>query len=476
MQKKGLGFLLLAGLLIISALVFLPSVRDLAQAQTGFSVNGYILGWLWSDNIGWIRMGTSDTNAVKIVNNNLQGHAWSDSVGWINLNPTLVPPTTYPSAPSHGVQIESTPISGNNHAVTGWARACSVFVSGCSGDMASNTARGDWDGWIKMSNSKYDTASHIFSGSAWGDLNVGWASFHAGDPTIDCRNIPLPPGCIPNCTPNFNCTCNDPQPPSGCPPRCLPPGSCDGPIRRCIASPANVLKGAPVTYRVSPVSASYTYVWSGDTGTVATPIPSNTNPLVTTYNATGTKAVSVVVNDGGTPVGTYPCKTEATNDDVFVGCVSPLRECPDGICVENLASCVAPCTFDLTGVSINLRFQQNNNPLVETSQEVVRVIPESGCTTANPLNLRITANTPSSFPAGVGMVCSKVTTNPVSTDWSLANCSGITSTTLIGVQAPSNFKRSTLVNGNQLQVIITNLADEDNYFGRWIYFIGGTGT
>lgn len=101
-----------------------------------------------------------------------------------------------------GVKISGT---GDVRNVTGWARACSVFESGCSGTLKSDNERGGWDGWIKMYDDpaspqrarlerKTESISGVsqtrtyLKGFAWGALNLGWIRFDAAsdDKAIFC--------------------------------------------------------------------------------------------------------------------------------------------------------------------------------------------------------------------------------------------------------------------------------------------------
>ncbi|MFZ2603501.1 MAG: hypothetical protein WAX79_05835 [Candidatus Omnitrophota bacterium] len=123
----------------------------------------YLKGWAWSSNIGWV-----DLNEVSIdpSSGNLNGYGWSSNIGWIDFSPAAVDLTT--------------------GKLIGWARACSVFASGCAGVLEDNLSRGDWDGLIKMSGQadngdEYGVRANNLqiSGFAWGDLVVGWLSFDA---------------------------------------------------------------------------------------------------------------------------------------------------------------------------------------------------------------------------------------------------------------------------------------------------------
>lgn len=71
-----------------------------------------------------------------------------------------------------------------DYDVSGWARACSVFISGCSGILKDSDERGGWDGWLKLRGAGYGVSLDVssypyeFNGWAWGDTVIGWLSFN----------------------------------------------------------------------------------------------------------------------------------------------------------------------------------------------------------------------------------------------------------------------------------------------------------
>lgn len=184
------SFALIAIFLVLAAFSLVGRESG-AQGQIEFH------GWGWSSNIGWVSMNCQEAGAcaqsgykveMNPVNGRLSGYAWSSNIGWIRFDPA----GPYPEDP----QAQATVNTGTG-AVTGWARACSVFISNCSGTLKSEGERGGWDGWIKMSGFNYpspyftDTNGDGFAdggitykssnasliGNAWGSLVVGWLNF-----------------------------------------------------------------------------------------------------------------------------------------------------------------------------------------------------------------------------------------------------------------------------------------------------------
>jgi len=112
------------------------------------------------------------TNNLK--NGELYGYAWSANYGWVKFGPAqdvlLRDILDAPKDPKKWAYLD-----GNK--LKGWARACSVFVSGCDGALADSADLGGWDGWISLSGLTttsasygvaYDDGAKKFSGYAWG--------------------------------------------------------------------------------------------------------------------------------------------------------------------------------------------------------------------------------------------------------------------------------------------------------------------
>ena len=166
-----------------------------------------VTGWAWSSNIGEISFNSLNcdpdgngfagpgapagcpadgtamaTYAVTIAaDGNMIGQSWSSNIGWIDFDPAgPFPPGFF----SHSARVDNPHLATST--VSGWARACAVFITGCSGDLDPN--RGGWNGWISMRGTAVDGSSYgvsvnfttnEFSGGAWSDTAIGWISFNS---------------------------------------------------------------------------------------------------------------------------------------------------------------------------------------------------------------------------------------------------------------------------------------------------------
>ena len=148
------------------------------QAAVGDNVSGYA----WSENIGWINFNGSNYGVNIEQNGKFSGYAWSENIGWINFAPI----GPYPSSPNYSACLDfagpgQTCDGLGTNKVGGWARVCSVFAAGCSGELIPPEYRGGWDGWIKLRGSNYGVdyapQSGELSGFAWSDMVIGWISF-----------------------------------------------------------------------------------------------------------------------------------------------------------------------------------------------------------------------------------------------------------------------------------------------------------
>lgn len=149
---------------------------NLVSSQTNSSLKP-LYGYAWSSNIGWISFNcenekscnTSDYKVLVDVNSgDLSGYAWSNNIGWIRFDPQ----GPYPESPNSSAKIDF-----SNKIVSGWIRACDVFLDNtkCEGELEKFYRRGGWDGWINITNAKIGNGG--LTGWAWGDLNVGWINF-----------------------------------------------------------------------------------------------------------------------------------------------------------------------------------------------------------------------------------------------------------------------------------------------------------
>ena len=149
---------------------------------------------LYASGPGWIGFsGTaSNGNPYGVCENTttgaLSGYAWSSNYGWISFTSSdlSVCPSGNSCAPS---------VNLSTGAVTGWARACSAFQTGCSGSLNPNTS--GWDGWISL-NGITQSAAGLWSGYAWGSNDIGWINVQGiaqGTPYGVQLNVPISSSC-----------------------------------------------------------------------------------------------------------------------------------------------------------------------------------------------------------------------------------------------------------------------------------------
>lgn len=167
------------------AFIALVGVAMIASAAGAEGDN--LRGWGWSSTIGWVSLtrdneylaenqkGTINYGVYRDLTGQLSGYGWSSTIGWVTFAPNLEGKT--PAAHLEGNRL------------VGWARACSVFASGCSGSLKSDFARGGWDGWISLSGTtnaggaygaEVNTNSWNGSKLAWGSLVTSWLGIKAG--------------------------------------------------------------------------------------------------------------------------------------------------------------------------------------------------------------------------------------------------------------------------------------------------------
>lgn len=190
------------------------------------STSQNITGWAQSTNIGWIKLnnctdtanpGTCESGGdyglnttvplTKTGKTTISGYAWSPNIGWV-----IFGTGSCPTAPC------TAQLDWDTGKITGWARACSVYASGCSGALNDPSGidayRGGWDGFIALSPTSgsswglsVDTSSGAISGYAWGSEIIGWVQF-AGNIKIEPTKI-CPDGTL--ALQSATCTCTGGQ-------------------------------------------------------------------------------------------------------------------------------------------------------------------------------------------------------------------------------------------------------------------------
>lgn len=435
MNKKHLFITLLAGLLVVLALVLLPSNDKSVLAQTASDGDGEMRGFAWSSNIGWVSFNSKDlpnpsaTYSVKINDNNtLEGYAWSSNLGWLRFGSDLTGPDGNDT--EWGAKIEG-------DKLTGWARFCSVYVSGCSGATkdVNGTELGGWDGWLKMSDVNYDATTGGFSGFAWGSLNVGWLKFglHPDNP------ITCPVDLVGDCCPAWQ-VCGG--------------GGGGGFSVSCSVAPAQTSIGENVTWTatVSGGVTPYNYVWSRATGSTGNPFI-NSNPAViededsgitsftASYDSAGTYIAKVRVSDSGSNSQEVVCNS-GSQDGVIIteDCVQPGHPigpsgeaCCDGsepveqedgtyICPNQIEA----CGFGLGGNPpwMTVAFDDHSSYSCSVSDESIPV--NVSPTTCNSLDINFSGQ-----PSGLELACFQQGAGGFT---KLSSCQGLQGQDLIGLK------------------------------------------
>jgi len=160
------------------------------------------LGWLSFNNCIDDQGNCSGVSyGVNIDSNTnlLNGYAWTPNFGWLKFGDLDL--SDAPTGNGTFFNNAKFELIGSQYVLTGWARFCGVFISGCSGPIIPNTdyKRGGWDGWVSLRGTTSGGLQYgvVFSGDpvtggsfssyAWGGGNdtygganttgVGWIDF-----------------------------------------------------------------------------------------------------------------------------------------------------------------------------------------------------------------------------------------------------------------------------------------------------------
>lgn len=197
-------------------IVLLLFIGVVAFAQT---TQVYLTGYSWSANTGWVRgnnctdpanqTGCNGTTSYTVTTDDdgaLHGYAWSNNLGWISFESDAL--SGCPSGTFSASVDWANPNKDGTYSLKGWARVCSVFQGGCSGDMRDVYSRGSngntsdpWDGFISLSGVATDTGKSPYgavissdktkmTGYAWGGQVVGWVqmNFNVKEKNPECSD------------------------------------------------------------------------------------------------------------------------------------------------------------------------------------------------------------------------------------------------------------------------------------------------
>jgi hypothetical protein len=177
-MKKNFRKFFIIGVVVL-AFVSYFSFNNYVHSSTTDNVSGF--AWNGDTSLGgagWLSFNcVSDGSCGSYGINRhsdgyLYGYVWSSNYGWLSFGGLSGFPSVAGATPDNAKADLS---SGN---VTGWARFCSVFVSGCLGSLLPTSTTGGWDGWVNLNGVKVDPISGNFSGYAWGGGDViGWIDF-----------------------------------------------------------------------------------------------------------------------------------------------------------------------------------------------------------------------------------------------------------------------------------------------------------
>lgn len=159
-----------------------------------------LVGYAWSENIGWISFNDGSKPVVIEADGGLNGFAWSEHIGWIKFGGwASVPDLT------RGINAR---LQGSS--LTGWARAVSGMTKTeidaisptLSSEVGSADVRGGWDGWLSLQGITLSNATtgvppvKKFQGYAWGSDILGWVTFDSVGITSNLNSCIGPYGTV----------------------------------------------------------------------------------------------------------------------------------------------------------------------------------------------------------------------------------------------------------------------------------------
>ena len=166
--------------LVFLAVILITGLRGFKEEAKAAGPTS-ISGWLWSSNIGWVSLnstnptaGAGGTYSVAVSpGGDLSGYGWSSNIGWLSFNATDVG-----GCPGGvGARITGTQL-------TGWARFVAGTGSPSTCPATDPTNAGCWDGCVELTSVSVNPATGAITGYGWGSTVVGWLQFLASTQPI----------------------------------------------------------------------------------------------------------------------------------------------------------------------------------------------------------------------------------------------------------------------------------------------------
>ncbi len=221
MRKISLIFVSI--ILVLGFVYFFNNLEKTEPAKASPGPGHNVYGWAWAGGgeisgnatatIGWISFNCyNDYNGDGVLESHCTDAGYTSNYG-VNIDPSTGLFSGYAwagggktadgsaTATIGWISFSTSSLVGcpsgicearlENNQISGWARVCSVFETGCSGATSTNT--GDWDGWIKLRGTTTDGTPYGVSlnpttrefedwAAGWDDSTstavIGWISFN----------------------------------------------------------------------------------------------------------------------------------------------------------------------------------------------------------------------------------------------------------------------------------------------------------
>lgn len=172
-------------LFVLAFVATVVSALFISPRETYSQTTAPITGYAWSDGLGWISFncsdlgtcGSSNYGLTIAVDGTISGYAWSEYAGWVSAN----------SADLSGCPTAPCTARMNGNLMEGWMKALA----------SSQVQSGGWDGFISLSGSSPSygptLSGGVFSGYAWGDMNLGWIDFSSAQHSARTTWVACPP-------------------------------------------------------------------------------------------------------------------------------------------------------------------------------------------------------------------------------------------------------------------------------------------
>ena len=164
---------------LVCFIIFFIFIFSFGSAQVEDQHKFPLVGYAWSENIGWVDFSPENGGVVLELDGSAKGYAWSENIGWIKFHDL----ENFPGEPYYDATVDMDGSLENceENNICGWVKA-----------LAGEDEDDGWNGWINLGykDSNYNVSFEENTGDTYNSELVGWGwGFNVvGGVSFNCKN------------------------------------------------------------------------------------------------------------------------------------------------------------------------------------------------------------------------------------------------------------------------------------------------